>query len=79
MIRYALRCAEGHEFEQWFNNMADYDQRQPELSCPECGSPKVSKAIMAPNVGKSRSQPAPPPSCGQAPCGAGHCPMMAGG
>ena len=47
-----LNCFEGHEFEAWFRSSADYDeQRSKEIvECPECGSYKVEKAIMAPNV-----------------------------
>lgn len=52
MIRYTLRCDKTHEFECWFRDSAAYDQQQKagEVSCPLCGSRKVEKAIMAPNV-----------------------------
>ena len=52
MIKYALACDRGHEFESWFPNAADYDQqaRRGLVACPECGSNKVAKAIMAPAV-----------------------------
>ncbi|MBI1206477.1 MAG: DUF1178 family protein [Azospirillum sp.] len=74
MIRYALRCDHGHEFEEWFANMADYDDRKSELTCPDCGSGTVEKAIMAPNVGKARAA-APPPPCGAPACSRGGCAM----
>ena len=40
MIKYALGCAEGHEFESWFPDSAAYEKlRKRELvACPECGS-----------------------------------------
>ncbi|MEI6558911.1 MAG: DUF1178 family protein [Rhodospirillaceae bacterium] len=78
MILYSLRCDCGHEFDQWFDNMADYESRTGEgaLSCPTCGGHHVVKAIMAPRLGKSQAAP-PPPPCGAPSCGnAGACPMM---
>ena len=75
MIVYALHCACGHDFDQWFDNMADYDTKKTAgIPCPSCGGTEVAKAIMAPRVGKS--QPAPAPSCGPGGCGGGGCPMM---
>ena len=52
MIRYALRCDKAHEFEVWFRDSAAYDKQHKagEVTCPHCGSRKVEKAIMAPNV-----------------------------
>lgn len=52
MIRYALLCAAGHDFDGWFRSSADYDAQAQRnlLSCPHCGSPKVEKALMAPAV-----------------------------
>lgn len=81
MIRYALRCSQGHVFEQWFDNMADYDSKAESgaLKCEICGDTKVAKAIMAPNVAGSRPDPAPAPAapaCGMGGCGAGMCGMM---
>ena len=61
MIRYALSCHEGHEFEAWFRSSSDYD-RQAAASlvvCPACGSDKVDKALMAPALGKDYPAPAP--------------------
>ena len=53
MIRYQLQCDKDHGFEAWFNNSAAYEKqvKRKLVTCPECGSTKVSKAIMAPNVG----------------------------
>lgn len=70
MILYRLRCAHGHEFEEWFSNGADYDSRAAAgtLTCPECGDHDVAKAIMAPNLGRAKAaDPAPvcpPQGCG---------------
>ena len=52
MIKYRLTCAAGHEFEAWFASSASYDAQiaERQVSCPECASPDVGKAIMAPNV-----------------------------
>jgi hypothetical protein len=68
MIRYALACDHGHEFESWFQSSAAYDKQIKHglLTCPICGSAKVEKTIMAPRVvgAKKRSAapaPLPPP------------------
>jgi hypothetical protein len=52
MIRYALRCDRGHDFEAWFGSIADYDRTAVagENACPLCGSTAVEKALMAPAV-----------------------------
>lgn len=62
MIKYALACEKRHEFESWFPDAAAYDQqaRRGLIACPECGSTKVAKAIMAPAVvGVARDRAAP--------------------
>lgn len=74
MIRYALKCAEGHTFDSWFRNSAAYDAlvREGQVTCAVCGSTDVTKSIMAPAVAASenaapsvtdeeRSVPAPVP------------------
>lgn len=52
MIRYALVCAAGHEFEGWFAESADYDRQAAEdvLTCPVCSSPDVRKGVMSPAI-----------------------------
>ncbi len=58
MIKYALGCAEGHSFESWFPDSAAYESQRKRglVDCPECGSTRVEKAIMAPAVmGAERS------------------------
>jgi len=67
MIRYSLQCAQGHGFEEWFSNSAEYDTRKEtgDLACPECGGKEVEKAIMAPSVAKAA---APAPTCSPQAC-----------
>jgi len=52
MIKYALGCAEGHAFDSWFSDSVSYDKQRKRgfVACPECGSTRVDKAIMAPAV-----------------------------
>ncbi|GAA0576954.1 DUF1178 family protein [Caenispirillum bisanense] len=81
MIRYTLQCSQGHAFDQWFDNMADYDARHADgsLSCPDCGDTAISKALMAPALGAAARTPAMPalPPCAGGGCGGGVCPAMA--
>ncbi len=52
MICYSLICEENHTFDSWFANAQAYDKLKKKnlLLCSVCGSSKVEKAIMAPNV-----------------------------
>ena len=64
MIRYALICDEAHEFESWFSSVSGFDEqaRRGFVTCPHCNSPRVTKAIMAPNVARrDRDEAAPAP------------------
>jgi hypothetical protein len=75
MIRYALACDNGHAFESWFAGSAAYDKQAKRglVSCPVCGSTKVEKAIMAPQVAgaKKRGEATPPvPEATSAPAAA---------
>lgn len=56
MIRYALKCAGGHEFESWFASAEAYDTLRAarHVVCPECGGADVEKALMAPKVRPGR-------------------------
>ena len=60
MIRYALACDKGHEFESWFPGSADYEAQLARglVTCPYCASPKVEKQIMAPSIGRTDRTPA---------------------
>ena len=63
MIRYQLRCAGGHAFESWFADAAAFDTLKARgmVSCAECGSADVEKALMAPRVRPGRAAAAPEP------------------
>jgi len=52
MIRYSLKCDQGHAFESWFASAAAFDTlaKAGHLSCALCGSARVEKALMAPSV-----------------------------
>ncbi len=56
MIVYDLRCDQDHGFEAWFRDSEAYDAQVAanEVLCPICGSIKVEKALMAPNLGRTR-------------------------
>ena len=58
MIRYALACGAGHDFEGWFGGSDDFDVQSARglVSCPACGSPEVRKQIMAPAVVTSKGK-----------------------
>jgi hypothetical protein len=60
MIRYALACEKGHEFEAWFGSISSYDEQLEARAviCPSCGSAEVHKAPMAPAVKRRKVQPA---------------------
>ncbi|MEC9432012.1 MAG: DUF1178 family protein [Pseudomonadota bacterium] len=62
MIRYTLRCADGHDFESWFQSAGTYDRLRAAggLSCAVCGSPEVEKALMAPRVAPARRKASAP-------------------
>ena len=55
MIRYSLQCRKAHVFDAWFRDSAAFDSQAAEgaVRCPVCGSKKVEKTLMAPNLGKS--------------------------
>jgi hypothetical protein len=62
MIRYALACEDGHEFEAWFGSAEAYDRQAEARSvvCPVCGNARVEKAPMAPYVAKGRGEVSKP-------------------
>ena len=73
MIRYNLRCERGHAFESWFQSSAAYESQEKRklVNCPACGSAKVERAIMAPQIvskkGRDRDKEAPVPVAAAAP------------
>lgn len=58
MIRFSLVCSNGHGFDGWFRDGADYDRLAAASlnECPHCGSHDVSKALMAPTVRGSKGK-----------------------
>jgi hypothetical protein len=68
MIRYSLQCERGHAFESWFQSSSTYESQEKLklVTCPACGSAKVERAIMAPQIvskkGRDIAAPAPAPS-----------------
>lgn len=52
MIRYALKCRDGHSFDSWFQSVNAFDAlaRSGRLECPVCGSAHVEKALMTPRI-----------------------------
>ncbi len=55
MIRYALACDSGHDFESWFPSGASFDAQRARglVECPVCGSTAVEKQLMAPALGRA--------------------------
>jgi hypothetical protein len=54
MILYDLVCPKEHRFESWFRNSNAVETliKAGDVSCPVCGSKKLTKAPMAPRIGK---------------------------
>jgi hypothetical protein len=64
MIRYNLRCEHGHAFESWFQSSSAYESQEKRklVSCPACGSARVERAIMAPQIVSKKGGDAAPPA-----------------
>ncbi|NSY37492.1 DUF1178 family protein [Leisingera sp. ANG59] len=90
MIQYSLKCADGHEFDSWFQSAAAFDKLAAAgmVSCAVCGGTQVKKAIMAPRVRPGRkavsgvgepepqAAPAPRPAPASVPASAAPGPGM---
>ena len=52
MIRYALRCDQGHDFDGWFRSSDGFETMRDagQIGCAVCGATKVDRALMAPAV-----------------------------
>ncbi|MBN8940381.1 MAG: DUF1178 family protein [Rhizobiales bacterium] len=65
MIKYTLACDSAHEFESWFPSSDSFDEQLKRgfVTCPACGSAKIGKTIMAPQVARKdrAAPPAPTP------------------
>jgi hypothetical protein len=55
MIRYALKCKNGHIFDGWFRGSDDFDKQAQSgfIICPVCGDASISKSLMAPSIKSS--------------------------
>jgi hypothetical protein len=82
MIRYTLRCDRGHAFESWFQSSSAYESQEKRklVNCPACGSAKVERAIMAPQIvskkGREAAAPAPAPAADVAAPAPASTPLM---
>ncbi|SNT74546.1 DUF1178 family protein [Paracoccus seriniphilus] len=69
MIRYDLRCENNHEFDGWFRSSDSFEKMLAagQISCAQCGSTKIEKALMSPSVSKdsARADKTAPPSLTQ--------------
>ncbi|MGR3433546.1 MAG: DUF1178 family protein [Shimia sp.] len=63
MIRFTLRCDRDHRFESWFASSDAFDglAAAGHVTCPQCGSTQVEKALMAPDVRPGRGALSTPP------------------
>jgi hypothetical protein len=68
MIVFDLKCRRGHLFEAWFNDAKTFARlsKAGHVNCSVCGSTKVTKAPMAPQIStrkgkapKAAAEPAP--------------------
>ena len=52
MIKYRLKCKNGHLFESWFSNNSSFEylQKSKNLECEICSVKEVEKSLMAPSV-----------------------------
>ena len=62
MIKYQLICENDHEFEGWFGDSAAFESQQASglLTCPACGSARVRRALMAPNLASPKTRKSAP-------------------
>ena len=52
MIKYNLKCSNGHEFISWFSDSIEFEKlnKKKLLECIYCSSKKINKSIMAPMI-----------------------------
>lgn len=52
MIRYQLRCPQGHDFDGWYPSSDGYERLAAagQVACPTCGATRIEKALMTPAV-----------------------------
>ena len=58
MIKYNLKCHQGHEFESWFSNSGEFEKlnNRKLLECIFCSSKKITKSIMSPMISCSKNK-----------------------
>ncbi|MHA3916350.1 DUF1178 family protein [Halovulum sp. GXIMD14793] len=58
MIKYQMKCEEGHDFDSWFGSIKDFERLKKAglISCAVCGSTHVDRALMAPRLGTERDE-----------------------
>ena len=63
MILYRLLCERDHEFESWFDSSKAFAKLQKSelVECPHCGSAKIRKALMTPQLSGTRANKQAPP------------------
>ena len=62
MIVFDLLCGDGHRFEGWFGSAEEFARQRDRklLSCPSCGSPKVSRVPSATRANLGAAEPKAP-------------------
>ncbi|CAM3117900.1 DUF1178 domain-containing protein [Paracoccus nototheniae] len=57
MIRYALRCDKGHDFDGWFRSSEGFETMRDagQVACATCGSARVDRALMTPAVSEGQA------------------------
>jgi len=61
MIKYSLKCQDCLvEFDSWFSSSKEFERltKLKFLNCESCGSLKVQKSLMSPNLAKTKKKPA---------------------
>ncbi len=58
MIKYNLKCCNGHVFESWFSESEEFDKlnKKKLLECIYCSSKKIDKSIMAPMISSQKNK-----------------------
>ncbi|MEM9844167.1 MAG: DUF1178 family protein [Pseudomonadota bacterium] len=61
MIKFTLKCENGHQFDSWFQSASAFEKLNSAgmLTCETCGTTMVEKAIMAPAVRPGRNLTVP--------------------
>ena len=59
MIKYCLKCKKCTiEFESWFSSSKEFDRLKElkHLKCQNCGSLKIEKSLMSPNLNNTKKK-----------------------